>query len=151
MSTTPTSVTILIVDDDPNDRLLIQHAWRKARLHNPIDFVEDGDLVLDYLRGEGRFAEDPPTLPGLILLDLNMPRMDGHEVLAEIRDDPALKHIPVVVLTSSSAAQDIMESYGLGGNSYITKPVGFLDLVKVIQNLGDYWFELVTLPPHELT
>ena len=141
------SITILLADDDPDDRLLAKHALEKSRLANDLRFVEDGEELIDYLYRRGRFADpqDSPR-PGLILLDLNMPRKDGREALKEIKSDPGLKDIPVVVLTTSKAEEDVARTYSLGVNSYITKPVKFSALVKVMKTIGKYWFEIVELP-----
>lgn len=142
-------ITILLADDDPDDRQLSREALAECRLANDIHFVEDGEQLLDYLlrRGEYvRLADDP--LPGLILLDLNMPRKDGREALKEIKADPRLRRIPIVVLTTSKAEEDILRTYDLGVNSYITKPVTFESLVEIIKVLGRYWFEIVELPPN---
>ncbi len=138
------SITILMADDDPDDRLMAQEALEEARLTNALCFVEDGEQLLDYLRRTGPYA-DPETSPrpGLILLDLNMPRKDGREALREIKADPELRRIPVVVLTTSKAEEDILRTYDLGVNSFITKPVTFEGLVEVMKNLAHYWFELV--------
>lgn len=142
------SVTILIADDDPDDRMLAIEAFEEARLLNDVRFVEDGEQLLDYLHRRGRYADPARSpRPGLILLDLNMPRMDGREALVEIKRDPSLRRIPVVVLTTSAAEEDILRSYDLGVNSFITKPVSFAALVEKIQALGRYWFEVVELPP----
>ena len=141
-------VTILIADDDEEDRLLAEEALRGAHLANDLRFVVDGQDLMDYLRREGRYAGatgDAPT-PGIILLDLNMPKLDGREALAEIKADPELKQIPVVVLTTSSAEADVLRSYALGVNSFITKPVTFAGLVEVMQGFSRYWFEIVELP-----
>jgi CheY-like chemotaxis protein len=108
--------------------------------------VEDGEEVLDYLRGTGRFGDPKPGRPGLILLDLNMPKLDGREVLREMKNDPALRRIPVVILTTSKAEEDIFRSYDLGANSFITKPVTFEQLVEVLRGLGRYFLEIVALP-----
>lgn len=140
-------VRILVADDDEDDRVLAMAAFEESNLINPIDFVEDGEQVLAYLRREGQFADlKQQPLPGLILLDLNMPRMDGREVLEELKDDPLLKHIPVVVLTTSQQEDDIVNSYALGANSFITKPVTFDGLVTVMRTLKMYWLEIVKLP-----
>jgi CheY-like chemotaxis protein len=141
-------VTILIADDDEEDRLLAEEALRGAHLANDLRFVVDGQDLLDYLRKKGRYDGangDAPT-PGVILLDLNMPKMDGREALAEIKGDPALKKIPVVVLTTSQADQDVLQTYELGVNSFITKPVTFAGLVEVMRTFSRYWFEIVELP-----
>lgn len=143
-------ITILLADDDPDDRKLTQDAFTENRLVNVLHCVEDGEELMEYLRREGRYAaqKDAP-LPGLILLDLNMPRKDGREALKEIKADPALRRIPVVVLTTSKAEEDILRTYDLGVNSYVTKPVTFKSLVELIKVLGRYWFEVVELPPDE--
>ena len=140
-------ITILMADDDADDRRLTQEALEEGRLINEVQFVNDGVELLDYLRKEGKFA--PPAVvqrPGLILLDLNMPRKDGRTVLKEIKNDPALRQIPVVVLTTSKADEDIYRSYDLGVNSYIVKPVTFEALVDILQTLEKYWFAIVELP-----
>jgi len=141
-------ITILMADDDADDRQLTNDALEDARLINDMRFVENGEELLDYLRREGKFA--PPAeapRPGLILLDLNMPRKDGRTVLKEIKSDPDLRTIPVVVLTTSKSDEDIYRSYDLGVNSYIVKPVTFEALVDTLQTLEKYWFEIVELPP----
>jgi len=136
-----------MADDDPDDRLLIKEAFQESLISNSIYFVEDGVELLDYLRWQDKFAnpKDAPT-PDLILLDLNMPRKDGREALAEIKSDPRLRYIPVVVLTTSKAEEDIMRSYDIGAASYITKPVTFDGLVEAIRGLGQYWVQIVRLP-----
>lgn len=138
-------VAILLADDDPDDRALTKRALRQSRVVNAIDEVEDGEELLDYLRGRGAYAG--AARPGLILLDLNMPRKDGREALEEIKRDPVLRTIPVVVLTTSEAEQDIVQSYNLGVNAFITKPVTFEGLSRAVRVLTDFWFELVKLPP----
>ncbi len=143
-----TPITILMADDDEDDRLLAKHALATARLANDLRFVFDGEELMEYLRHQGRYSEpDCAPRPGVILLDLKMPRKDGREALAEIKADPALRTIPVVVLTSSRAEEDILRSYELGVNSFIVKPVTFEGLVNVMRALGKYWFEIVELPP----
>jgi CheY-like chemotaxis protein len=141
------SVTILLADDDPDDRLLTKQALEENRLSNDLRFVENGEELVDYLCRRKQYA-DPATSPrpGLILLDLNMPKMDGREALKEIKSDPALRQIPVVVLTTSKSEEDVFRTYNLGVNSYITKPVTFEGLVEVVRTLGKYWFEIVELP-----
>ncbi|KAA2285404.1 response regulator [Arenimonas fontis] len=141
-------ITILIAEDDPDDRLMAEEAFRECRMENPLHFVGDGEELMDYLRRRGRYsgASDHPE-PGLILLDLNMPRKDGREALHEIKADPALRHIPVVVLSTSSAEEDVLRSYRDGGNSFITKPASFAGMLEVVRNLGRYWLETVDLPP----
>lgn len=140
-------VQILMADDDPDDRLMAEKALEEYRLKNRLRFVEDGEELMDYLRHCGKYV-DPATAPrpGLILLDLNMPRKDGREALAEIKTDPLLRRIPVVILTTSKAEEDIVRSYDLGVNSYISKPVTFQGLAEVMKVLSIYWFEIVKLP-----
>jgi CheY-like chemotaxis protein len=141
-------ITILVADDDEEDRILTKEALAGARLTNELRFVVDGQDLMDYLRRAGRYASgngDAPA-PGIILLDLNMPKLDGREALAEIKSDPELKRIPVVVLTTSSAETDILRSYELGVNSFITKPVTFAGLVEVMRGFSRYWFEIVEIP-----
>jgi CheY-like chemotaxis protein len=144
-------ITVLVADDDPDDRMLTLEAWEENRLANRLHFVENGEDLMDYLhrRGEYTYLANAP-LPGLILLDLNMPRKDGREVLHEIKADSNLRRIPVVVLTTSRAEEDVLRSYDLGVNSFITKPVTFDALVDVIRTLAKYWFEIVKLPPQDL-
>lgn len=141
------SLTILMADDDPDDRLLLQDAFDEIRLGNPISFVTDGVELMDYLHRRGAYVHLAGTeLPGLILLDLNMPKKDGREALREIKQDPVLRTIPVVILTTSSAEEDILRSYDLGTNSFIIKPVTFDKLVDIIRKVTQYWFEIVRLP-----
>jgi CheY-like chemotaxis protein len=141
------SVTILMADDDEDDRLMAEEALREAKLLNPIRFVKHGEELLDYLYCRGEYTDpDSAPRPGLILLDLNMPRKDGREAIREIKEDPELKLIPIVVLTTSEAEEDIYRTYDLGVNSYITKPVAFEGLVEVMKNLASYWFNIVKLP-----
>jgi CheY-like chemotaxis protein len=135
---------ILIADDDPEDRLLIKEALEESRVANEIHFVNDGEQLLQYLR-------TTDVKPGLILLDLNMPRMDGREALREIKNDAELKRIPVIILTTSKAEEDIYRTYDLGVNSFVTKPVTFASLVKTIAEIGHYWFEIVELPGRKRT
>ena len=140
-------IRILMADDDPEDRLLTQDAFEEAHLTSELTFVEDGEELMDYLKQRGEYAaEGAAPRPGLILLDLNMPRKDGREALAEIRTDPELRGIPVVVLTTSRADEDILRTYNLGVNSFITKPVTFEGMVNIVQHLANYWFEIVELP-----
>lgn len=140
------AATILMADDDPDDRQLAADALSEARLMNPLVFVEDGEELLEFLRGDGRYADTPTLRPAVILLDLNMPRMDGREALERIKADASLRQIPVVVLTTSAEEQDIVASYDLGVAGYVTKPVTFGELVEVMRSIGDYWFEIVRLP-----
>ena len=148
MDSKHTPITVLIADDDPEDRMLIEDAFEESCLANDLQFVEDGEELLDYLRRRDKYAE-PSTSPrpGIILLDLNMPRMDGWEALKEIKSDPHLRKIPIVVMTTSKAEQDIVRSYDLGVNSFVTKPVTFAGLVEVVKMLSRYWFQIVVLPP----
>jgi CheY-like chemotaxis protein len=140
-------ITILMADDDADDRLMTKDAFEESRVANDLRFVEDGVELMDYLKRRGKYA-DPATSPrpGLILLDLNMPKKDGREALEEIKADPALKNIRVVILTTSKAEADIYRTYNLSAASYITKPVTFEGLVEVIKTLGRYWLEIVELP-----
>ena len=141
-------ITILVADDDPDDRMLIKDAFEEARLNNELHFVENGEQLLQYLRREGEYANMAgEPYPGIILLDLNMPKKDGREALREMKADAELKRIPVVVLSTSRAEEDIIRTYGLGVSSFITKPVTFEGLVDVVRALSDYWIEIVTFPP----
>jgi len=140
-------VPILIADDDIDDCQMIREAFQESRLLNPLHFVSDGEQLLNYLKHQEKFEDKTKfPLPGLILLDLNMPRKDGREALKEIKSDANLRRIPVVVLTTSQAEEDIFRTYNLGVNSFITKPVGFDSLVQIMRDLGRYWFEIVELP-----
>lgn len=141
-------ITILMADDDPDDRQLTKEAFEENHLANDLRFVEDGEELLDYLHHRGKYAtEGSAPLPGLILLDLNMPRKDGREALQEIKSDPRLRSIRVIVMTTSKAEEDVVKSYDLSAASYITKPVTFERLVEVVRTLGKYWLEIVELPP----
>ncbi|MDI9634397.1 response regulator [Kamptonema cortianum] len=140
-------VTILIADDDEDDRLLLKEALEENALSHTLHFVEDGEELMNYLHRQGKYADlSEVALPNLILLDLNMPRKDGREALQEIKADPQLRRIPVVILTTSQAEEDIEQSYDLGVSSFITKPVTFESLVQLMKTLGEYWFEIVELP-----
>lgn len=144
----PKSITILMAEDDPDDRVLAREALEESSLANDLRFVQDGEELLDYLRQRGKYSD--PSLaprPGLILLDLNMPKKDGREAVREIKADPALRRIPIVVLTTSKAEEDIFRSYELGVSSFIIKPVSFESLVEIMKTLSRYWFEIVELPP----
>jgi CheY-like chemotaxis protein len=147
VSNSPKPITILMADDDPDDREMTKEAFKESRLVNDLRFVEDGVELLDYLQRRGKYS-DPASSPrpGLILLDLNMPKKDGREALEEIKASPNLKTIRVVVLTTSKAEEDIYRTYNLSAASYITKPVTFERLVEVIKALGKYWLEIVELP-----
>jgi CheY-like chemotaxis protein len=142
------SITILLADDDEDDRVLTAGALKRSRLINDIRFVVDGEDLMHYLLRRGAYAAGgtPAPRPGLILLDLNMPKKDGREALREIKSDPVLRRIPVVVLTTSKAEEDIVRTYDLGVNSFVSKPVTFDGLATVMQTLADYWFDLVELP-----
>jgi two-component system response regulator len=140
-------IVILMADDDADDRLLTRRAMEQSRVVNDLRFVEDGEELMEYLLWEGRYADQASApRPGLILLDLNMPRKDGREALQEIKAHPKLQRIPVVVMTTSKAEEDVYRSYDLGANSYITKPVTFDRLVELMRTLGSYWIEFVELP-----
>ncbi len=147
MTKLPVPITILMADDDADDRMMTREAFEENHLANDLRFVEDGVELMDYLKRRGKYS-DPATSPrpGLILLDLNMPKKDGREALREIKEDPALKRIRVIVLTTSKAEEDILRSYDLSAASDITKPVTFDALVEVVKTLGRYWLEIVELP-----
>lgn len=147
MSAKGTSVVILLAEDDDDDYVLTRDALSASRLLNDLHRVKDGEELMDYLRHRNAFR-DPRTspVPGLILLDLNMPRKDGRECLREIKSDEALKVVPVVVLTTSKAEEDVLRLYELGVNSFVKKPVTFDGLLETIQVLGRYWLEIVELP-----
>ena len=141
-------ITILIADDDADDCLLMKRLLKQSRLYNDLRFVEDGEELLDYLHQRGPYsAAGAAPRPGLILLDLNMPKISGREALAEIKTDPNLRTIPIVVLTTSKAQQEIYRSYDLGANSFITKPVNFEAMVEIMRAVTSYWFSIVELPP----
>jgi CheY-like chemotaxis protein len=141
-------VTLLCAEDDADYRLLTRRALKASRLANDLRFVEDGEELMDYLYRRGKYA-DPGSAPrpGLILLDLNLPKKDGREALEEIKKDPDLKHIPVVILTTSNAEEDVTRTYSLGASSYIRKPVNMTSLVDIMSTIGHYWFEIVELAP----
>ena len=140
-------VIIVYAEDDPDDRLLVQEALEESKLLNKLVFVENGEELLDYLYRRGKFQNcEDEKLPGLILLDLNMPRKDGREVLKEIKKEQKFRRIPVVVLTTSREEEDILRTYDLGANSFIKKPVTFESLVEIVKTIGTYWFEIVELP-----
>lgn len=144
-SATISPITILMADDDDDDYLLTKKALEESKLLNTLVRVTDGEQLLDYLYRRGDYASVTER-PGVILLDLNMPRKDGREALREIKSDPTLNDIPVVIFTTSKAEEDIYRSYQLGSNSFITKPVTFDNLITVMKTLGAYWFEIVELP-----
>jgi two-component system response regulator len=145
----PKPVTILMADDDADDRAMTKEAFDESRLANDLRFVEDGEQLLDYLNRRGKFTDpaDSPW-PGLILLDLNMPRKDGREALQEIKADPRFRGIRVVIMTTSKTEEDVVRSYSLSATSYITKPVTFDGLVEVVKAISKYWLEIVELPPN---
>ncbi len=145
MKIDPKTITILLADDDPDDRLLVQEAFAENHLLNVVHTVEDGEELLEYLHKKGKFAETA-VRPNMILLDLNMPRKSGFEALQEIKADPELRSIPVVVLTTSKAEEDVIRSYDLGVNSFVVKPVTFESLVELVKTIGNYWFQIVELP-----
>ncbi|MFL5731404.1 MAG: response regulator [Cytophagaceae bacterium] len=141
-------IIILIADDDEEDRMLVKEALDESRLVNNLQFAENGEELMDYLHNKGKYADkEKYPRPGLILLDLNMPKKDGREALKEIKADHDLKVIPVVILTTSKAEEDILKTYDLGVSSFITKPVTFSSLVDTMRTLSKYWFEIVELPP----
>jgi CheY-like chemotaxis protein len=137
-------IEVLLVEDDPGDVLMTQEAFEEHKVRNRLTVVSDGAEALAYLRREGQFAD--AVRPDLILLDLNLPRMDGREVLAEVKQDPELRHIPVVVLTTSEAEEDVLRSYSLHANAYVTKPVDFERFIRVVQQIDDFFVSVVRLP-----
>lgn len=139
---------ILMAEDDEDDRFLAQEAFAESSMVNPLRFVDDGQELMDYLLRRGRHQNDPEwRLPGLILLDLNMPRKTGFEALAEIRADQALRRIPVVILTTSSSEDDVVLSYQMGANTFITKPHTQEGMTQMVEELGRYWLRLARIPP----
>jgi CheY-like chemotaxis protein len=141
------TIIILVADDDPDDRLLIQDAFSESRIINPVHFVNDGQELIDYLNRRHRFQKlQKCPLPGLILLDLNMPRKNGMEALKEIKSNSKHRCIPVVVFTTSKAEEDVFQTYNLGVNSFVTKPVNFDKMVDLMETISKYWFEIVELP-----
>jgi CheY-like chemotaxis protein len=140
----PNEIIILVADDDEEDCMLAEDALRESRLNNALYFVHNGEELLDFLYKRGSYQDAPR--PGMILLDLNMPRKDGREALTEIKADPELRRIPVIILTTSKNEMDVYHCYELGASSYITKPVTFQGLVEVMLALKRYWFEIVQLP-----
>jgi len=140
-------VTILIVEDNPGDARLITEVLNGNKVYNKLYVAQDGVEAIDFLLRQGEFSDAPR--PDVILLDLNLPRMDGREVLAKIKSDPDLKNIPVVIMTTSQAEEDIIKSYSLHANCFITKPLDFNQFVKVVKSIEEFWFTLVKLPPKE--
>ncbi|GAB3998567.1 response regulator [Spirosoma daeguense] len=141
-----TVLTILIADDDTDDRLFMERALRQSGYTHNILFVEDGEELMEYLRHEGRYTEENAPWPNLLILDLNMPRKNGFQALKEIKDDPNLRRLPVVVMTTSSADEDVLKTYHLGVNSFVTKPFDFNRLVEMVGALKTYWLDTVKLP-----
>ena len=138
-------IDILLVEDNPADVRLTREALKEAKISNQLHVAEDGVIAMEFLRQQGKFADAPR--PHLILLDLNLPRKDGREVLMEIKDDDRLKRIPVVVLTTSSAEEDILRSYNLHANCYVTKPVELDQFITIVKSIEDFWLTIVRLPP----
>jgi len=147
MITNNTIVDILLVEDNPNDAELALHALKKHNLANRVEWVMDGEVALDFLFQRGKYADRPNTLPKVVLLDLRLPKVDGIEVLRQMRADPATKALPVVVLTSSKEERDVMETYKLGVNSYVAKPVAFDEFARTVAELGMYWVLVNRVPP----
>ena len=141
------AINILLVEDNEGDIILTLEAFKEARIHNNVDVVKDGEKAIQYLRKEGQYIHS--YTPDLILLDINLPRLDGKEVLAYIKNDDVLKSIPVVMLTTSDSEKDIMDSYLRHANCYITKPVGFEHFMQVVLTIKDFWISIVRLPKHE--
>jgi chemotaxis family two-component system response regulator Rcp1 len=141
-------IEILLVEDNPGDVRLTVEALKDAKVHNNLHVAEDGVEAMVFLRREGKYADAPR--PDLILLDLNLPKKDGREVLAEIKGDPDLRRIPVVILTISQDEEDILRSYNLHANCYITKPVNLSQFLKVVKSVEEFWFTIVKLPPYGL-
>jgi CheY-like chemotaxis protein len=136
-----------MADDDPDDRFLMKQALAENKLFNKIEFIENGVELMDYLLQRAKYALNKPIKPGLILLDINIPKMDGREILRQMKSNKELRRIPVVVLTASQAEEDIFQTYDLGVNSFICKPTSFQDLVEVVREIGNYWFGIVVLSP----
>ncbi len=143
------SAPILMAEDDDGDRLLTRKALERNKVPNPLITVMNGEELMDYLYRRGKFQGLPAPKPCVVLLDLNMPRMDGREALKAIKGDESLRRIPVVVMSTSRAPEDLERSYEAGANSYITKPSTFEEMVKVVESLQHYWLETVELPPGE--
>lgn len=139
-------MTVLIADDDADDRMFLEQAMRQNGYDQNIRFVEDGEELMDYLRQQGRYNEQNAPWPNILLLDLNMPRKNGFQALSEIKDDPNLRRLPVVVMTTSSADEDVVKTYMLGVNSFVTKPFNFNRLVEMVGTLKSYWMDTVKLP-----
>lgn len=142
----PTPMTILIADDDADDRMFLEQAMRQNDYSQGIRFVEDGEELMEYLHRRGRYDELSAPWPNILILDLNMPRKNGFQALSEIKDDPKLRRLPVIVMTTSSADEDIVKTYNLGVNSFVTKPFNFNRLVEMVATLKTYWMDTVKLP-----
>lgn len=142
-------ISLLMADDDHDDQILLQEALKENNISNSICFVENGEELIEFLNKTGKFEGEDCFTPGLILLDLNMPKMDGRSALKLIKADPELRKIPIVVLTTSRADTDILECYDLGVNSFISKPVNFQDLVEVTKEISNYWLGTVSLPENK--
>lgn len=141
------AITILLVEDNPGDADLAREALQGSKMNNDLHVVDDGEKAMAFLRREGGYSSAPR--PDLILLDLNLPRKDGREVLAEIKEDESLKRIPVVILTTSRAEEDVLKTYNLHANCYITKPIDLHQFLHVVQSIEDFWLSIVLLPPRE--
>jgi CheY-like chemotaxis protein len=142
----PTLMTILIADDDADDRMFLEQAMRQNGYDQDIRFVEDGEELMEYLKRQGRYNESNAPWPNMLILDLNMPRKNGFQALSEIKDDPKLRRLPVIVMTTSSADEDVVKTYNLGVNSFVTKPFNFNRLVEMVGTLKTYWMDTVKLP-----
>lgn len=140
------NMTILIADDDMDDRLFMERALRQNGFTQAINFVEDGEDLMEYLRQNGRYKGQQPVYPNLLILDLNMPRKNGFQALAEIKADPALRRLPVIVMSTSSTHEDVLKTYNLGVNSFVIKPFNFNRLVEIVGALKLYWMDIVKLP-----
>ena len=140
------TMTILIADDDPDDRMFLEQAMRQNGYNQVIRCVDDGEDLMAYLRREGKYSEQDAPWPNLLILDLNMPRKNGFQALQEIKNDPQLRRLPVIVMTTSSADEDVIRTYNLGVNSFVTKPINFSRLVEMIGALKVYWMDTVKLP-----
>ncbi len=140
-------VEILLIEDNPGDVRLTIEALKESKIINNLEVVDDGIEAMSYLKKEGIYKDKPR--PDLIILDLNLPKKDGREVLGEIKSDHVLKQIPIVILTTSEAEEDIIKSYELHANCYITKPVNMEQFIKVVKSVGEFWFSIVILPPHD--
>ena len=141
-----TQMTVLIADDDADDRMFLEQAMRQNGYTHGIQFVEDGEELMEYLRRQGRYSELNAPWPNMLILDLNMPRKNGFQALSEIKDDPKLRRLPVIVMTTSSADEDVVKTYNLGVNSFVTKPFNYNRLVEMVGTLKTYWMDTVKLP-----